>query len=52
MMYGMPGRMLGRFTLHDDRTLFLFVFTTDSETLPGAVEQQRAALRERYHDGV
>ena len=51
MMYGMPGRMLGRFTLHDDRTLFLFVFTTDSETLPGAIEQQRAVLRERYHDG-
>ena len=28
LMYGQPGRMLGRFTLHDDRTLFLFVFAT------------------------
>ena len=29
VMYGQPGRMLGRFTLHDDRTLFLFVFAAD-----------------------
>ena len=26
LMYGQPGRMVGRFTLHDNRTLFLFVF--------------------------
>ncbi len=27
--YSKPGRMLGRVTLHDDRTLFLFVFAAD-----------------------
>ena len=27
---GEPGRMVGRFTLHDDRTLFLFVLANES----------------------
>src|SRR5262245_29070379 len=27
-----PGRMVGRVALHDDRTLFLFVFTADVTT--------------------
>jgi 2-polyprenyl-6-methoxyphenol hydroxylase-like FAD-dependent oxidoreductase len=31
VMYGAPGRMVGRFALHDDRTLFLFVFTADAD---------------------
>ena len=51
MMYGTPGRMLGRFTLHDDRTLFLFVFVAGSETPPATLELQKAMLRERYSDG-
>ena len=34
VMYGQPGRMVGRFTLRDDRTLFLFVFADDNEPLP------------------
>jgi 2-polyprenyl-6-methoxyphenol hydroxylase-like FAD-dependent oxidoreductase len=51
VMYGQPGRMLGRFALHNDRTLFLFVFTVDSGELPTAVAEQKAALRERYGDG-
>jgi len=49
LMYGQPGRMLGRFTLHDDRTLFLFVFTAGS--LPVTLDLQKAMLRERYRDG-
>lgn len=32
LIYGEPGRMLGRFALHDDRTLFLFVFAADVDT--------------------
>jgi 2-polyprenyl-6-methoxyphenol hydroxylase-like FAD-dependent oxidoreductase len=52
VIYGAPGRMLGRFALHDDRTLFLFVFAADSDTfaipdLPG----QKAMLRARFGDG-
>ena len=50
MMYGMPGRMLGRFTLHEDRTLFLFVFTAD-DSLPERLGQQKETLRERYGEG-
>jgi 2-polyprenyl-6-methoxyphenol hydroxylase-like FAD-dependent oxidoreductase len=50
LMYGQPGRMLGRFTLHDDRTLFLFVFATDDNALPATLEQQKAMLRETYRD--
>ena len=29
MIYSEPGRMLARFALHEDRTLFLFVFAAD-----------------------
>jgi 2-polyprenyl-6-methoxyphenol hydroxylase-like FAD-dependent oxidoreductase len=51
LIYGQPGWMLGRFTLHDDRTLFLFVFTGDSGSLPITLDQQKAVLREKYRDG-
>ena len=50
VMYGRPGRMLGRFTLHDDRTLFLFVLATDTAALPETLDLQKAMLRERYRD--
>ena len=33
VIYGEPGRMLGRFALHDDRTLFLFVFAADVDRM-------------------
>jgi 2-polyprenyl-6-methoxyphenol hydroxylase-like FAD-dependent oxidoreductase len=45
-----PGRQLGRFALHGDRTLFLFVFASDTD-LPAdtaALEEQKALLRERF----
>ncbi len=50
LMYGQPGRMLGRFALHDDRTLFLFVFTTTTGggSLPPTLDRQKAMLRGRY----
>ncbi|MGH6812153.1 MAG: FAD-binding domain [Methylocella sp.] len=51
VMYGQPGRMLGRFTLHDDRMLFLFVFTADSSSPPATLNVQKALLRGRYGDG-
>jgi 2-polyprenyl-6-methoxyphenol hydroxylase-like FAD-dependent oxidoreductase len=50
LMYGHPGRMLGRFTLRDDRTLFLSVFTVGNGSLPAALDLQRAMLRERYRN--
>jgi 2-polyprenyl-6-methoxyphenol hydroxylase-like FAD-dependent oxidoreductase len=51
LMYGLPERMLGRFTLHDDRMLFLFVFTADAGPLPATLDLQKAKLREKYRDG-
>lgn len=53
VIYGEPGRMLGRFALHDDRTLFLFVFAADvdhSLTIPN-LPAQKATLRMTFGDG-
>jgi 2-polyprenyl-6-methoxyphenol hydroxylase-like FAD-dependent oxidoreductase len=52
LMYGQPGLMVGRFTLHDNRTLFLFVFTADSKRLPDTTGLQKRLLRERYDTGM
>jgi 2-polyprenyl-6-methoxyphenol hydroxylase-like FAD-dependent oxidoreductase len=52
VMFSDPGRMVGRVTLRDDRTLFLFVFATDtatSDTLDD-LAQQKALLRARFGD--
>lgn len=51
VMYGQPGRMVGRFALHDDRMLFLFVFAANGDSLPATLDQQKSVLRDRYHDG-
>jgi len=51
LMYGQPGRMLGRFTLHDNRTLFLFVFAAGNDPVPTTLDMQKAMLREIYGDG-
>ena len=51
MLYGIPGRMLGRFTMHDDRVLFLFIFAADDSPLPESLIEQKALLRHRYADG-
>ncbi|MCA6107779.1 FAD-binding domain [Bradyrhizobium cenepequi] len=51
VMYGQPGQMVGRFTLHDDRMLFLFVFVADRGSLPTTFDQQKVLLRESYGDG-
>lgn len=51
LMYGKPGRMLGRFTLRDDRTLFLFVFAVEGDSLPDTLDQQKVMLRETYGEG-
>ena len=46
VIYSRPERMVGRFTLRDDRTLFLFVFA--SAALPATLDQQKAMLRDIY----
>jgi 2-polyprenyl-6-methoxyphenol hydroxylase-like FAD-dependent oxidoreductase len=51
LTYNRPGRMIGRFTLHDDRTLFLFVFAMEGASVPATLEAQKATLREVYGRG-
>ena len=53
VIYSEPGRMLGRFALHDDRTLFLFVFATDVNSSPTMLDKpaQKTMLRNRFGDG-
>jgi 2-polyprenyl-6-methoxyphenol hydroxylase-like FAD-dependent oxidoreductase len=48
--YGRPGLMLGRFTLRDDRTLFLFVFAAEEKSLPAEIYLQKVLLREKYRE--
>jgi 2-polyprenyl-6-methoxyphenol hydroxylase-like FAD-dependent oxidoreductase len=53
VMYNQPGRMVGRFALHDDRTLFLFVFETGVSDPPAALDlpAQKAIVRKAYAAG-
>jgi 2-polyprenyl-6-methoxyphenol hydroxylase-like FAD-dependent oxidoreductase len=50
VVYCEPGRMIGRFALHDDRTLFLFVFAhaTDPSTPIPELTKQKAILHENF----
>lgn len=50
LAYTMPGRMVGRFAMHDEKTLFLFVFTTDhmSGPDPHDVSQVKTTLRQVF----
>jgi 2-polyprenyl-6-methoxyphenol hydroxylase-like FAD-dependent oxidoreductase len=50
VIYSEPGQMLARFALHDDRTLFLFVFARDHDSSPAMPDlaAQKAMLRERF----
>lgn len=50
VMYGQPGLMLGRVSLRNDRTLFLFVFAGTPEPFPQTREGQKALIRQRYAD--
>lgn len=53
IIYSQPGRMIGRFTLHDDRTLFLFVFAETEGPSPAPdLTAQKAILRKRFNDGA
>jgi 2-polyprenyl-6-methoxyphenol hydroxylase-like FAD-dependent oxidoreductase len=53
VMYNQPGRMVGRFALRDDRTLFLFVFEAGASDPPAQLKlpAQKAILRETYAEG-
>jgi 2-polyprenyl-6-methoxyphenol hydroxylase-like FAD-dependent oxidoreductase len=42
------GQQVGRFSMRNDRTLFLFVFTDPSREIPGDLAGQKALLRARF----
>jgi 2-polyprenyl-6-methoxyphenol hydroxylase-like FAD-dependent oxidoreductase len=48
IIHGAPGRQVGRFTLHNDRTLFLFIFAGGAEPEPHGVAAQKAILRKAF----
>ena len=50
VVYNEPGRMLGRVALHDDRTLFLFVFAADLDPMLD-LPAQKAILRQWFGAG-
>jgi 2-polyprenyl-6-methoxyphenol hydroxylase-like FAD-dependent oxidoreductase len=51
VMYCEPGRMIGRVTLRDNKTLFLFVFAHELGTQMPDKAGQKALLRAEYGDG-
>ncbi len=58
VMFSEPGRMVGRVALRDDRTLFLFVFTSDlaagadlGDLANQDLASRKAMLRARFADG-
>ena len=50
VIHSAPARMLGRFALRDDRTLFLFVFAAALDSLPAMLDlaAQKDVLRHRF----
>jgi len=48
IVYGQPGRMVGRFTLGNDRTLFLLVFACADADRAASPGEQKAMLRDVY----
>jgi 2-polyprenyl-6-methoxyphenol hydroxylase-like FAD-dependent oxidoreductase len=52
IIYSEPRRMLARFALRDDRTLFLFVFADrDRSAFAHDLQTQKAVLRQEYAGG-
>ncbi|HEX5280501.1 MAG TPA: FAD-binding domain [Micropepsaceae bacterium] len=50
VMYSRLGRSLGRFTMRENRTLFLFVVATGTDALPETLDGQKELLLALYGD--
>lgn len=48
IMYTQVGQQVGRFTMRDDRTLFLFTFADENPEIPAGIDAQKALLRRRF----
>ncbi len=53
VVFGQPGQQIGRFAMHDDRTMFLFIFVGnfDPPSDPHDTAAQKTIIRERFKDG-
>jgi 2-polyprenyl-6-methoxyphenol hydroxylase-like FAD-dependent oxidoreductase len=50
VMHTELGQQVSRFSMRDDRTMFLFIFADANPELPADLGGQRALLRERFSD--
>lgn len=48
IIHSAPGRQVGRFTLRDDRTLFLFIFMKGDEAEEHGMEVQKQIMRRNF----
>lgn len=48
MMYTQVGQQVGRFAMHDDNTMFLFIFADEHAPGPKDIQKQKALLRKRF----
>ncbi len=48
IVHGAPGRQVSRFTLHDDRTLFLFIFTAGGQPEAHGIAVQKTILHKAF----
>jgi 2-polyprenyl-6-methoxyphenol hydroxylase-like FAD-dependent oxidoreductase len=50
VMYTRVSQQVGRFSMRDDRTMFLFIFTDENPELPGDLPEQKALLRKKFEN--
>ncbi|MGH9735884.1 MAG: FAD-dependent monooxygenase [Candidatus Acidiferrales bacterium] len=48
VMYTQVGQQIGRFTMRDNRTLFLFTFADENPEIPADIAAQKLLLRRRF----
>ncbi len=48
VMYTRVGQQVSRFAMRNDRTMFLFIFADQDQTLPRSVDAQKSILRDRF----
>lgn len=48
IMHTAVGRQIARFSMHDNRTMFLFTFKDDDPSLPATLPKQKSLLREQF----
>jgi 2-polyprenyl-6-methoxyphenol hydroxylase-like FAD-dependent oxidoreductase len=48
VLHTQVGRQIARFSMRDDRTMFLFTFEDDDPALPPTLPEQKAFLRRRF----